>query len=313
MPNFLRAYYTRADGENTSGPIRFIASTEGIKRDGKDLKVEDWALDNYRANPIVLWAHNYGWDSTLPIGRADVSIDGNALMADVTFDPDDEFAQAIERKYRSGYLHAVSVGWDTRDKTNELLDISAVPVPGDPDALMERSARGLADLGQKLATLMDDEPTENDDPEQRTADAEAVWFGAACQMARLFRPDADDAESERLQTYRTVSRLYSKLGKHAPEFMGVTELRALGEPELKGLFLEGEPDLIPEWFRDDQAGSVLSARSATELEQVMNLVRGVVERAVIEKATDPEDKPDEQEAVSALARIQEMLSGVTTS
>lgn len=56
----------------------------------------------------------------------------------MTFDPDDEFARAIERKCRNGFLNTVSVGWDSRGDTNELLDISAVPVPGDPDALMER-------------------------------------------------------------------------------------------------------------------------------------------------------------------------------
>jgi len=50
------------------GPIRFVASTEGVKRDGKDLSADDWLLDDYRANPVVLWAHDYV-GRTLPIGK----------------------------------------------------------------------------------------------------------------------------------------------------------------------------------------------------------------------------------------------------
>ncbi len=147
---FMRAF--RADMEpvgataiaaTADGPMRFVASTEGVKRDGLDLKSGDWRLDNYRRNPVFLWAHDY-WG--LPIGRVDVSVDGKRLIADVTFDRDDPFAAQVERKYRAGFLNAVSVGWDTREEGNDLLDISAVPVPGDPDALKLDQVRALTDL-----------------------------------------------------------------------------------------------------------------------------------------------------------------------
>ena len=71
-----------------------------------------------------------------------------------------EFARQVERKYRDGFLHAVSVGWDTIEldgrQRYDLLDLSAVPVPGDPSAIMERAAgqayrrywKGLSDKGK---------------------------------------------------------------------------------------------------------------------------------------------------------------------
>jgi hypothetical protein len=91
-----------------------------------------------------------------PIGKAErIWVEQNQLLADIVFDSaHDEFARSVESKYRSGVLSAVSVGWDSLQvepspdprvsgivTRAELLDISAVPVPGDPAALMQaRSA-----------------------------------------------------------------------------------------------------------------------------------------------------------------------------
>jgi len=132
---------TRAANGQAGSPIRFTAATPGIKRDGKDLNMMDFSLDSYRKNPVVLWAHNY-MGSRLPIGRARVEVSPERLLADVVFDQEDDFARQVENKYRGGFLHAVSVGWDEVRVDGrvrlDLLDISAVAVPADPDATMER-------------------------------------------------------------------------------------------------------------------------------------------------------------------------------
>lgn len=240
MPDYLRALTERT--ESDTGPIRFIASTEGVKRDGLELSAADWDLENYRKNPVVLWSHDY-WGTHLPIGRAEVSVEGKALISSVTFDPEDDFARSIESKYRRGFLNTVSVGWDThregRTIRNELLDISAVPVPGDPDALMERQLRGLASIGEKLIELTEEPETPKGD------DAEAVWEGTALRMARLFVTAADDGDLDQ-QVYRRLCRQYQRLGKTPPEVPD--HLDAMGVTEIRGLFLAGEPDLVPELF-----------------------------------------------------------------
>lgn len=149
MVRYLRAELVQGEQETKEGtPIRFTASSPGVKRDGKSLEMGGWNLGNYRKNPVFLWAHSYGmFGNVLPIGRADVTAEPERLVADVTFDQEDPFARQVESKYRRGFLHAVSVGWDENEVDGtmqyELLDISAVPVPGDPDALMERQIAGL--------------------------------------------------------------------------------------------------------------------------------------------------------------------------
>ena len=246
MPNYIRGYAERsADQPSEIGSaIRFVASTEGQARDGLVIEARGWQLDEYKANPSVLWAHDYRGER-LPIGRAaDVWVDGDRLMADILFDQEDPFAVAVEKKYRSGVLSSVSVGWDSLEvdgrrvtKAN-LLDISAVPVPGDPDALMERQIRGLASIGEKLIELTDEPDAPVGD------DAEAVWQGTALRMARLFTSAADDAFND--QEYRRLCRTYQRLGKTPPEVPGHVD--KLGVAELRGLFLAGEPDLVPELF-----------------------------------------------------------------
>jgi len=172
MTMYMRALLEAVEGEEQeSGPIRFVASTGGVKRDGKDLRAESWRLANYRSNPVFLWAHDY-MGHNLPIGRADVTVDGERLIASVVFDQEDEFARRVERKYRRGFLNAVSVGWGETDGGYDLLDISAVPVPGDPDALMERQARAYRALAEQLNSVMQSGPQENDPEPEPEPDEE---------------------------------------------------------------------------------------------------------------------------------------------
>lgn len=150
MTEYLRAFMVEGQVSEMGSPIRFVASTEGVKRDGLDLKAEDWFLGNFERNPVVTWAHDI-LGKRLPIGRAGAFVEGARLMADVTFDPGDEFAVQVERKYRSGFLHTVSVQWNplmvgTR-RVNDLMEIAAVPVPGDPDAVIQRQLRAWREIG----------------------------------------------------------------------------------------------------------------------------------------------------------------------
>ena len=65
MPQYARAF-SNIDGRagdlaaNTALPIPFIASTEGLKRDGKDLKAADWRLERFNDKyPVILFGHDY--------------------------------------------------------------------------------------------------------------------------------------------------------------------------------------------------------------------------------------------------------------
>ena len=140
--------------------LTFVASTGAVDRHGDTVAPEGWRLDAYRENPVVLWAHDYRRPA---IGRAQsVWRDGGALLARLEF-ADTEFAREVEGLYRRGYQQGVSVGFrplrfeERRDARSgaflgirfleqELLEISAVPVPANRGALLAQRGGVAAEV-----------------------------------------------------------------------------------------------------------------------------------------------------------------------
>lgn len=140
----------RATSEETGGNLRFVLATEGRKADGIDLRMANIDLARFESNPVIMALHDY-W--SLPVGRAEnIAIEGKRLMADAVFDLDDETGAALDRKYRGGFMNAVSIGFDAYDIGDdgvpqrwEPLEFSAVPIPMDAKALVDsgRQSRAL--------------------------------------------------------------------------------------------------------------------------------------------------------------------------
>lgn len=167
MPQYLRAYAERADADAKAGtPIRFVCATEGRKGDRIDLRMAGVDLARFRANPVVLWCHQYS--AHPPIAMAsEMAVDADRLLADITFDQADPMAVAVERKYRSGFMNAVSIGFDVTRWENpedsywrggvalewELNEISCVPVPMDPDAMVDGERMAMRSLGRELLEI----------------------------------------------------------------------------------------------------------------------------------------------------------------
>lgn len=164
--HYLRGYVLRAEDDEDEGtggedgkPLRIVAATAGMKGDGLNLTMDGADLGRFQANPVVGYGHMYWGRESLPIGRSEKTwIDDDRLMMDVGFDQDDDFARTVERKYRGGYLNAFSIGFDVWDIDDagvpagwELFEVSAVPLPMDPNAVVE-SGRQLAEV-RALADL----------------------------------------------------------------------------------------------------------------------------------------------------------------
>lgn len=146
------------------GELVFTASAEGMNRHGFSLNRKKWKIDNFNNNPVILWMH---MDHMPPIGRGRATLDSSGLRTSVVFDRNDPFAMEIERKYRAGFMNAVSVGFDFVDSSGaplmdwwsmspeemaheswyDLAEISAVPVPADPNALIRQRQALAADFG----------------------------------------------------------------------------------------------------------------------------------------------------------------------
>lgn len=140
----------RDDGDvAVAPPLRlYLSASMGTEdRMGDLIDASGWILDSYRKNPVFLWAHQR---SIPPIGRSVRTwVDDGGLRAIVEFAPT-AFACEVAELFASGFMRGVSVGFrpvemsrrkssDGRDsfhfKRQELLEISAAPVPMHEDAL----------------------------------------------------------------------------------------------------------------------------------------------------------------------------------
>ena len=150
--------------EQTATTTWFRASTNDIDRHGTIVEPRGIDTENYSANPVFMWGHDaYGSGGGPPdlenvLGRViDYRKDDNAFDIEVEWAEHDRAVMARDL-VRAGFLSAVSVGFipDADSMTTraiegtdvpvynrtELVEVSLVPVPSNPNAIaLARSIR----------------------------------------------------------------------------------------------------------------------------------------------------------------------------
>ena len=148
-------------GTGDAGTVLVVASLELEDRAGDVVLASGWELGAFEANPVILWAHDYGRPV---IGKAvHIWVDGSALMAQIRF-ASTPFAREVRALYLEGFMRGISVGFraletERRDsseggsgilfKRQELLEISAAPVPLNPAALALPDSPGNEDAPEQ--------------------------------------------------------------------------------------------------------------------------------------------------------------------
>ncbi len=150
-----------AEEQNADGARTFRARLFSSKpnRRGDILEVQGMDVSRFMENPVVLLEHGRQ-NQGLPIGRA-VALDAqkNSITSRFQFDMDDPVAAIVARKFESGFMSAVSVGylpqeiepaqpdgdiWDgIRVVKSELLEFSVVAIPMDSTALRRQAIERL--------------------------------------------------------------------------------------------------------------------------------------------------------------------------
>jgi len=171
-----------------------IASTAAPDRYGDIVDQATWKLDRYNANPIIQWGHRYDLP---PIGKAHVGVHDGELLAEITWDTGEHnaLANTVASQFENGFLSAVSVGFmpghavkrssleqdDPRYApagmvyfAPELLEISAVPIPANPESLAQRGLPDTAIIREVRIELAegDEEDVREDEEEDDERDEE---------------------------------------------------------------------------------------------------------------------------------------------
>lgn len=131
---------TKADSANS---FHATFSTANEDRHG-DIVMQNWDLKSFKKNPVFLDSHNY--DSIEHIlGKVTSIKQEKVLEGDIEFFVDNPKGLLAKQAAEGGFLSATSVGFIPKmfnDKGNiiesELLEISAVSVPANAEALFEK-------------------------------------------------------------------------------------------------------------------------------------------------------------------------------
>ena len=150
------------------GTVSFIASTATADRYGDTIDQKGWNTAAFEANPVLLWAHSQSTPPVGKVGKLDKSGDLVAQAVEFTSDEQHPFGAQVGRMVAAGFLNAVSVGFlpkkweERRDEKGaflgyhftemELLEISVVPVPANPQALLASKAFAMT-LGEWVDSI----------------------------------------------------------------------------------------------------------------------------------------------------------------
>lgn len=172
--------------EGESRKVTFVASTYTKDRHGTVVNQKGWNLERFNANPITGYQHNVYGDAmcTAPdpddvLGPARAWVEGDELLVEIDFETADlnPKADKIFKKVKNGTLRAVSVGFvelgkgkygegeEARGMKNEtyyfsgqeLLEVSVVNIPSNPDALKKSFRDSTANAISYIAKALGNE------------------------------------------------------------------------------------------------------------------------------------------------------------
>jgi len=151
----------REIGDADARTSTWIISTAARDRMGDTIAVDGWDLANFRKGGSILYGHNREFTDGLPIGKPlAVWPEKNALHLTMqhTSHEENPLGAQVFALVRGGFLRSNSVGfrpteWDFSDpddmfsgidfKKQELLEDSIVPVPANPEALLQTVGKSM--------------------------------------------------------------------------------------------------------------------------------------------------------------------------
>jgi HK97 family phage prohead protease len=154
--------------------VDFVASTE-IKDSHGSIVKSNWDLVRFAANPVLLWMHGR-WSDIPAVGNVEnLRKEGTDHCGRAVFDDTSDFDKEVAAKYEKGVLKAFSIGFyphTVRFEMHndeevlilddiELLEISCVNVPSNPEALAKeaRSWEALRSRARAAKTPAPPAPT----------------------------------------------------------------------------------------------------------------------------------------------------------
>lgn len=196
-----------------NGTFKVVASDETVDRVGETIKIDAWDLKNYLKNPIILFGHKYSDMDDVVWKATKIYVENNALIVEWIFAWTKSWQQ-LRQLYEEWILKTVSVWFivKERDASNskiitkaELLELSFVPVPCNPNALSLNKDVLDAMIENGMIKEMD-ENVDTDWNEHETNNDENVveWENATDNQDQEKQSDEENLENDDEKTIKEL-------------------------------------------------------------------------------------------------------------
>lgn len=293
----------------------FILTEESLDRHSERVIVSGIDVRNFRNNPIMLFNHlrtTSSWwsdntpqkDANLPIGVwKNIKKTNDQLIADAYIDTDDDFAQRIGNKIKSGIISAVSIGFkalavsdDPEDKVqgqkgltilkSELLEASITDIPANPNAIIQSKSVGV--LNEEKKHQSDDlyfvkTFTRVDAPNTKNTKTKNMDFNILKWVKSFFGDAAKDIENED-QAKEFLAKQESLPTPETPDFS--EQIKAQVAEHAKAQKEEFEAKLV-------EFGKTITNAFESELEKLTGHVVDLAK--VVAKKTETMAQKEEEE------------------
>ncbi len=184
------AFVKAAEGDT----YHAVFSTASVDRHG-EIVYQNFDLRSFKRNPVFLDSHNYDSIENILGSVLNPTVRSGQLEGDIKFAHMNPRGLLAQQLVEAGHLSATSIGFiplEFDDKGNitksELLEISAVSVPANPEALIgERKEMGDQEPAPESAPA--EQPAEDPAPaaEEHTAPEPQAAATTAADVARALR------------------------------------------------------------------------------------------------------------------------------
>ena len=211
----IKEIWTKMDNvENWT--FKVVASDETVDRVWESIKIDGRDLKNYFKNPIILFWHKYNDMDDVVWKATKVYVENDQLIVEWIFAGTNSWQQ-LRQLYEEWILKTVSVWFivKERDASNskiitkaELLELSFVPVPCNPNAL----SLNKDILDAMIENGMIKEINENDDTscmEQDTIDEinSVEWENATDNQDQEKQSDEENLENDEEKTIKELQEV----------------------------------------------------------------------------------------------------------
>lgn len=190
----MNAEFTKAAETDNKFHVVFSSATQDRHW---DVVEQNFQLKHFKKNPVLLDSHDYSSITSI-VGKVEnIKVKDGKLQGDVIFALENPIGLLGYKLAKDGFLNTTSIGFiplEFDEKTSniidsELLEISVVSVPANPEALFEKSIDGENEESESVEEETAGVPAEETAPEPvaTSVNKTPVFFRAAKDLGESYR------------------------------------------------------------------------------------------------------------------------------